>query len=310
MSAPRTRLVDLYTSLGGRLSRRGVPEGIAAAPQKRTSSGTPYLTDPGVILVARTQNTFERNDAMRGFLYDLDPSFESYADEETELLADGTALAKMAGQTCYLSFGPNRTKNSEAEKYFKNILASGHGSVLEHASYSFLIYGVSRSFTHELVRHRAGCAFSQVSQRYVDKPRFVERREYQMDERLHLMFAAHIDRCMTEYDARAARLLELQESDTAAAAMSKTERRKQVNQSARECLPNETEAPIVFSANVRALRHVIGMRASKHADTQIREVFYRIFLIMALLEPDLFQDGVVELLPDGTSGVRFEHSKV
>lgn len=297
-------LIDLRRELGGG------PNGIPSRPPSRTTQGTPYLKDPGVILVARPQQCFEHSDAMRLFLHDLDPSFEAYADEDADILTDGTALAKMAGQTCYLSFGPNRTKNADAEKYFKNILSSGHGSVLEHASYSFLIYGVSRSFTHELVRHRAGCAFSQVSQRYVDKPRFVERREYQTDERLHIMFATHIDRCMDEYDNRAARLMELQAADPAAAAMSKTDRRKQVNQSAREALPNETEAPIVFSANVRALRHVIGMRASKHADTQIREVFYRIFLVMGLLEPELFQDGEVETLPDGTHGVRFEHPKV
>ena len=299
------RLQKLYRELGAAGGGTGIP---ASAP-KRTPNGTPYLTDPGVILVASTVAEYQRTDKMRRFLYDLDPSFEAYADEEGSL-HPGTALAKLAGQLCYLSFGPKRTMNADAEKYFQNILSSGHGSVLEHANYSFLIYGVSRSFTHELVRHRAGCAYSQVSQRYVDKPRFVERREYQTNHALHESFEHCIDYAMAEYNYRAEALMKAQESDPILAAESKTDRRKKVNQSARECLPNETEAPIVFTANVRALRHVIGMRASKHADTQIREVFFRIFLIMALVEPILFMDGDVETLPDGTHGVVFQYPKV
>src|SRR5213082_2947479 len=54
-------------------------------------------------------------------------------------------------------------------EYLENIKKQGHGSVLEHANYSILIEGVSRSLTHELVRHRAGFAYSQLSQRYVDE---------------------------------------------------------------------------------------------------------------------------------------------
>jgi thymidylate synthase (FAD) len=304
--ATKKRLADLlslYRELGG------IDDAIPSSRPKKSTHLTPYLVDPGIVLLAKTESLYQGNEGLRHFLYDLDPEFEAYADEEGPHLQDGSALAKMAGQTCYLSFGPKRTMNVDSEKYFKNILSSGHGSVLEHPQYSFLIYGVSRSFTHELVRHRAGCAFSQVSQRYVDKPRFVERREYQKDMYLHQAFENHIDTCMDEYNRRAERLLQLQRSDDVEG-MSKTDRRKQVNQSARECLPNETEAPIVFSANARAIRHVIGMRASKHADTQIREVFFRVFLLMALLEPDLFQDGRVEKLQDGTYGVVFDHPKV
>jgi thymidylate synthase (FAD) len=301
------KLHKIYRDLGG---GHGVGAGVPASVPKWTPNGTPYLTDPGVVLLASTRAEIRRSDKMRQFLYDLDPSFEPYLDDDGPVLQDGAALAKLAGQLCYLSFGPKRTMNADAEKYFQNILASGHGSVLEHANYSFLIYGVSRSFTHELVRHRAGCAFSQVSQRYVDKPRFVERREYQTNPDLHAAFELWIDRAMGQYDHRAELLMKAQESDPILSAESKTDRRKKVNQSARECLPNETEAPIVFTANVRALRHVIGMRASKHADTQIREVFYRLFLIMALVEPILFMDGDVETLPDGTHGVVFQYPKV
>ena len=59
--------------------------------------------------------------------------------------------------------------NRTTRDYLENIKKQGHGSVLEHANYSVLVEGVSRSLTHELVRHRAGWAYSQLSQRYVDE---------------------------------------------------------------------------------------------------------------------------------------------
>ena len=98
-----------------------------------------------------------------------------------------------------MSFGPNRTKNADAQKYIDNILKSGHGSVLEHAQYSFLLYGVGRDFTHELVRHRTGVAFSQVSQRYVDGQGAALRGAARVPAehepaKLHEKFEARIDR--------------------------------------------------------------------------------------------------------------------
>src|SRR5437588_1859473 len=123
-----------------------------------------------------------------GFLEGFDPSlhFTEYLDDPTRL-PDGAQLCKVAGQTCYMSFGRGRTFNVNAERYFNNLKSSGHGSVFEHANFSLLLYGISRSVTHELVRHRAGFGFSQLSQRYVSGRmlRFVERPEYSQDEQFH-----------------------------------------------------------------------------------------------------------------------------
>ena len=80
---------------------------------------------------------------------------------------DGERLAEFAGRLCYMS-QHNPAKRATRE-YLENIKKQGHGSVLEHANYSILLEGVSRSLTHELVRHRAGFAYSQLSQRYVDE---------------------------------------------------------------------------------------------------------------------------------------------
>src|SRR5947209_9432739 len=123
-----------------------------------------------------------------GFLEGFDPSlqFSEYPNDPTKL-PDGAQLCKVAGQVCYMSFGSKRTFNEQAERYFNNLKSSGHGSVFEHASFSLLLYGISRSVTHEMVRHRAGLGFSQLSQRYVSGRmlRFVERPEYQADDALH-----------------------------------------------------------------------------------------------------------------------------
>lgn len=76
-------------------------------------------------------------------------------------------LVEIAGRLCYMSFAKPRPGGNQA--YINHILEVGHGSVLEHAVYSMIFTGVSRSLTHELVRHRAGMSYSQLSQRYVDE---------------------------------------------------------------------------------------------------------------------------------------------
>jgi thymidylate synthase (FAD) len=276
-----------------------------------TSRGTQYLKDAGVVLLARPHINLE---GLRRFTsgFSADLSFSSYVDDPI-VLSPGTQLSKIAGQVCYLSFGPNRTANDRSKRYFDNIKSSGHGSVLEHASYSFLFYGVSRSLTHELVRHRVGTAFSQTSQRYVDGKvlRFVERAEYQGDELLHRRFEEGIDSAAERYAQTTSLLLQEQQAGSAwLSGESKTDLRKRVQQVTRASLPNETEAPMVFSANIRALRHIIEMRASSHAETEIRNLFFRVFLCIAAVEPILFDDYSVHDMPDGTHVVSTDHRKV
>ena len=213
---------------------------------------------------------------------------------------------------CYASFGPRRTKNENAGSYFERLTSAGHGSVLEHANFSFLLYGISRSVTHELVRHRAGAAFSQISQRYVSDSvlRFVERPEYQEDEELHRLFEERADRAAAEYEGMAERLLGRQgEGQAMLSADQKTDARKKVQQTARSLLPNETEAPMVFTGNVRALRHIVEMRADAHAESEIRALALRLFLCLRTADPILFGDYELGDLPDGTVTVSTRNRK-
>lgn len=277
----------------------------------KTAAGTPYLRQPGVVLLAIPDTNLA---GLEGFLKGFEESFHfpDYLNDPAPL-GPVERLCKLAGQLCYMSFGPKRTMNAEAEKYFFNIKSSGHGSVLEHANVSLLLYGVSRSLTHELVRHRAGFGFSQVSQRYVSGRtlRFVERPEFVGDEQLHRRFEVRIDAAAAEYEAMSDRLEEMQaEGKTAIlTGEQKTDLRKKVRQVARAVLPNETEAPIVVTANMRAWRHFIEMRASDHSETEIREAAFRIFTCLKQVAPIMFGDYREELYPDGTRGVATDYRK-
>jgi thymidylate synthase (FAD) len=298
---------ELFEALGGE-----VVDGFPAvhSPVYRTRAGTTYLRVPGVVMLARPRTNVA---GLGGFLEGFDPDlgFQAYVEDPT-WLPDSSQLCKTAGQLCYASFGPRRTTNENAAAYFERLTSAGHGSVLEHANFSFLLYGISRSVTHELVRHRAGVGISQISQRYVSGRvlRFVERPEYQDDPELHAFFEERADRAAAEYEAMADRLLERQKSGAALLdAEHKTDARKKVQQTARSVLPNETEAPMVFTGNVRALRHIIEMRADGHAESEIRNLAARLFLCLATADPILFGDYELQSLPDGTFEVKTEYRK-
>ena len=277
-----------------------------------TAVGTPYLKQPGIVVLAQTATNL---DGLRGFLegYDGELGFSQYLEDNTaNPLGCSETLVKFAGQLCYMSLGAERTKNTDAYRYFDNLRTAHHGSVLEHASLSFLLYGVDRSFTHELVRHRVGVAYSQVSQRYVDGKmlRFVERAEYQNDPVLHRLFEDWIDLSADQYELRVNRLAQLQlDGSQILSGEKKRDLRKKLNQAARACLPNEAEAPILMTANIRSLRHIVEMRASASADIQIRNVAVRM-LTMAQQCSNLLNDHTVAELQDGTKAITTKTQKV
>jgi len=205
-----------------------------------------------------------------------------------------------------MSFDKGRKTNTE---YLERIISSHHGSVLEHAVWNFLITGISRSLTHELIRHRAGWGYSQLSQRYVDESdaRYVCPPLYRDNEELYAKWLAAIESAHKTY-------LELVDAtdpyvEELFPAMPKTDRRKIVRQSARSVLPNACETKIFITANARALRHFFEMRGSSHADTEIRELAITMFRLMKEESPNIFADlGVV--LHDGIESIDVIHSKV
>ncbi len=299
-----TDLPPLYYS-----QRHSLP--VLPAPVLHTPGGVPYLQRPGVAVLAVPTVDVT---ALQGFLDGFDPElhFGAYLDDPT-LLPDGTQLAKTAGQACYASYGPKRTQNAEAERYLHDIMESGHGSVLEHPNYSLHVYGVSRSLTHELVRHRAGMAYSQLSQRYVSGRvlRFVERPEFAADPELHEEFIQDIEHANRRYEQTAQKLYERQAQGMGIlSAKEKTDLRKKVQQTARAKLPNEAEASLVVTGNVRAWRHIIAMRANPHADTEIRAFAVAVYRVLSSLDPLFFTDMELALHTDGTHIVNVAYPKV
>ena len=173
--------------------------------------------------------------------------------------------------------------------------------------WNFIITGVSRSFTHELVRHRAGFGYSQLSQRYVDESTadFIEPACIAEDPELHAIWLEAIEHCHRAYCRLVDRLLK-----RFASVQDKTLRRKLARQAARSVLPNATETKIFVTANARALRHFIELRANEHADTEIRIVAGKMLEILRAEAPNIFGDYRLEPLPDGTVAARTEYRKV
>lgn len=277
----------------------------------RTAKGTPYLQEPGVLVNAAPRTDLS---GMRDFLEDFGPelNFAQYLNDSTKL-PDATQLVKVSGQACYASFSPKRTTNADADRYLDNILSSGHGSVLEHANYSLFVYGVSRSLTHELIRHRAGMGFSQLSQRYVSGRvlRFVERPEFAADPQLHAEFEADIDHAAERYESTAQRLFEQQAAGLGIlSADQKTDLRKKVQQAARAKLPNETETFLEVTGNARAWRHIINMRANEHAETEIRALAVAVYRLLSSMDPLIFADMDLVRHTDGTYIVKTKYEKV
>ena len=253
------------------------------------------IREPKVYLVGRQSID---DAALDGFLAEYGMAWQT----DTEIGAE--MLAEAAGRLCYLSYGKGRKDNRE---YLSNIIESKHGSVLEHAVWNFIIAGVSRSFTHELVRHRAGFGYSQLSQRYVDEAtaNFVEPDVIAGDEHLHALWLRAVEASHRAYVELVEGLAEKYKE-----VPDRTQRRKLARQAARSVLPNATETMIFVTANGRALRHFIELRGSEWADVEIRKVALKLLEIMRREAPSMFSDYDVVTLPDGTQVVRTEHEKV
>lgn len=281
------------------------------------STGLKVILAPSVYLVG-SQEVGEGE--LSRFLSEHD-----VGDWTTDTVLAGQKLVEVAGRTCYMSFTKPRPGGNAA--YIDHILDVGHGSVLEHAVFSFIITGVSRSLTHELVRHRAGMSYSMLSQRYVDEsdvafvvpPALIPAWEefsrveagggYDDDKKddywggqrwKSAMFTAK-DRYQGLSTYLYGKLGYIED---------KTARRKAARESARSVLPNATETKIFVTANARALRHFIEMRASPHADAEIRRLAFAMLGILKREAWNLFGDYLIERSHDEALGVTTKNRKV
>ncbi|MBI1808301.1 MAG: FAD-dependent thymidylate synthase [Gemmatimonadetes bacterium] len=218
---------------------------------------------------------------------------------------DGERLAEFAGRLCYMS--QKNPAKRDTREYLENIKKQGHGSVLEHATYSLLIEGVSRSLTHELVRHRAGFAYSQLSQRYVDESQaaFVVPPAIIGDDALVAQWQAQVEGAQATYVALVEKLMERYKW-----VEDKVHRRKMAREAARGVLPNSTETKIVVTANARGWRTMLELRSSEGAEFEIRRMAVAVLRVLQREAPGFFADFEVYTAPDRVEAARIAYHKV
>jgi thymidylate synthase (FAD) len=289
------------------------------------------ITEASVYVVGR-QSVSDLE--LHRFLADHDVAWESDSEVASEVLTE------TAGRVCYMSFAKPRPGGNSA--YLQHIKEVGHGSVVEHAVWNLIITGVSRSLSHELVRHRAGWAYSQLSQRYVDSSEvgFVVPHDlaaeveaavkrfriawcnpgFDPDECQCLLsdpditaeefegveWIESVAQARISYERRTAYLALKAESR----GLEKTEARKFARQAARSVLPNATETKLFVTANGRALRHFLELRGSRHAEPEIRKLAVAMLDVLAVESPNLFGDYRKASLPDGTFEITTDYKKV
>lgn len=212
-------------------------------------------------------------------------------------------IVEVAGRVCYRSFGREQSPCTNAD-YIRNLIEMGHESVLEHVSWSFLISGITRSLSHQLVRHRVGFSFSQLSQQYHEE----SGAQFVMPPELHAYphaAAAWTRAVSVAKDAYREILRVLEEAREKSGAMGdQREALRAVRSAARSVLPNCTETTIFITVNARALRHFFALRGAIPGDREMRELAVELLKAVQKEAPSLFSDFEVARFINSSPMVR------
>lgn len=225
---------------------------------------------------------------------------QAYEDE----LNDGEILCSFYAKACYSALTTEKNKNiSRIRGIHDNVLGtikSGHGSVFEHCQLNFMIRNCSRVFTHELVRHRVGTAFSQTSGRYV------------RSDNLDIVYDPILDPAKKEVEETVELIEKQYQKIQKAMDIDNVKNfgvKKKITSAMRRILPNGQANEIGFSVNLRSLRHTITMRTSAHAEWEIRLIFNQIYDLVKSEYPAIFSDAIEENI-DGLRQITFESSGI
>lgn len=240
------------------------------------------LVEPRVELIAETKLDKE---GLSNYLDDIGATNYEIDDE----ISDLENLIMVGGKACYKSFqvglNPNISRvRDDSGDYLANINKTGHGSVTEHGNVSFMFWNVSRVFTHELVRHRAGTAMSQESLRFVrlDNLKFwLPSCIKESKEATELMIDT------VEYlEGKQKELAKIFDIDN----IKEFSRKKVLTSSFRRIAPDGLATAIMWTMNIRTARHLIQIRTSRHAEEEIRLVFDQVAALMVEKYPSMFSD--------------------
>jgi thymidylate synthase (FAD) len=249
------------------------------------------ITEPTVVVIGRTS---------------FDPAgLQPYLDAigaaawDSDSPKGGEVVVEVAGRVCYRSFANPRPGGNAA--YLAHILESGHGSVLEHASWTLLLTGISRNLTHEFVRHRAGFAYSMRSQRYCDDSDvgFVVPPAYLSDA---------LDRAVWQ-DSCGAAVAHYEDLIRRSGTPANTSARKRAREAARSVLPGCTATELVVTGNGRSWRTLLEQRGSLHAEAEFQRLSLAILATLKTEAPNIFADYEVDR-SDGIDHIVTPYHKV
>jgi len=219
-----------------------------------------------------------------------------------KLSKEGEELIELAGRICYMSFGTKQHTEPNG-KYIDNLIRMGHHSVLEHLNWSFIITGVSRAFTHQLVRHRIGFSYSQLSQQYHKEDNvFVIPEVIKKNPKALKKWKEVIELNKRSYND----LMEILNDSmkNQGSTLSKKEINRLVHSASRSILPNAKETKIFVSSNARALRNLLDSRASIPGDYEMREFTIALLKMLKKETHNLFSDFEVIKHSDGKRIIR------
>lgn len=234
-------------------------------------------------------------------------AFQSFLDhagmdwKRTLGVGQNQEIIEAAGRVCYMSFGANQSAKTNDE-YIHHLIRQGHESVLEHVNWSFVITGISRALSHQIVRHRVGFAFSQLSQQYHDEGDATYRMppEVEANPAAAEAWTRAIDAAKKSYSDI---ISSLEQSNRNSTDLSERELSRAIRSAARSVLPSSTETTIFMTANARALRHFFAVRGSIIGDREMREISAALFKAVSSEAPAVFFDFKLRLLGDGSETV-------
>jgi thymidylate synthase (FAD) len=215
-----------------------------------------------------------------------------------DVSTEAERVVEFAGRVCYMSFGSRQSPRSNSE-YIANLIRKGHESVLEHAVWTFALSGVSRSFSHQLVRHRVGFSYSQLSQQYYDESGNSPVQPAGIADNVEAIEAwkrAH----KVSHESYLAIMASVEPNNM----VSNPENLRAVRSAARSVLTNSQRVAIVVTANARSIRHFLSLRGDIEGDLEMRIVSGLLLDVFKKEAPALFADFSLETSHDGYPRVR------
>lgn len=197
---------------------------------------------------------------------------------------DPERTVAMAARLCYSAVGAAELAETISEKKIaemvEKMIATGHGSTIEHVSFTFGVEGVSRVLTHQLVRHRIA-SYDQQSQRYVAEHDFeyITPPTIAKNSAAREKFDALMQNIRAAYDELTA--LGIPKED------------------ARYVLANATETKILITMNARTLLHFFNLRCCNRAQWEIREMAYMMLNEAKKIAPTLFKNAGASCVATG-----------